>query len=62
MFITCVYVAAGASGYLFSRFVAGLGWTGAGLVQITGFSLAGAALTLLLRPALFSTPRRSESS
>ncbi|WP_326691107.1 MFS transporter [Streptomyces sp. NBC_01795] len=62
MFITCVYVAAGVSGWVFSRFVAALGWTGAGLVQITGFSLAGALLALLLRPALFSTTARSEFS
>lgn len=62
MFITCVYIAAGVSGYVFSRFVAGFGWVNAGLVQVAGFSLAGALLALLLRPASFSTTARSESS
>jgi predicted MFS family arabinose efflux permease len=62
MFITCVYVAAGVSGWALSRFVAGLGWTCAGLVQIAGFSLVGALLALLLRPALFSTTAESEDS
>ena len=62
MFITCIYFAAGVSGYVFSRIVNGLGWAGAGLVQIVGFSVAGALLALLLSPALFSTTTRSESS
>ncbi|MGP3991891.1 MFS transporter [Streptomyces sp. 3N207] len=62
MFITCVYVAAGVSGLVFTRFVADLGWTYAGLVQISGFSLAGALLALLLRPARFSTTAPSEDS
>jgi len=62
MFITCVYIAAGVSGLVFTRFVAGFGWTCAGLVQIAGFSLAGALLALLLRPARFSTTAPSEDS
>jgi MFS family permease len=55
-FITCIYVAAGISGYVFSRIVEALGWVGAGMIQITGLSLVGALLACLLRPALFSTP------
>ncbi|MFJ8856497.1 MFS transporter [Streptomyces sp. NPDC102437] len=62
MFITCVYIAAGVSGWVFSQFVSAFGWTGAGLLQIAGFFLAGALLALLLRPALFSTTTRSELS
>ncbi|MFF9915602.1 MFS transporter [Streptomyces sp. NPDC013457] len=62
MFITCVYVAAGVSGYVFSHLVTGLGWVDAGLVQVAGFSLAGALLALLLRPASFSATPRSETS
>nr|CTQ98248.1 Major facilitator family transporter [Kibdelosporangium sp. MJ126-NF4] len=58
LFITCVYVAAGVAGYVFSRFVGALGWTAAGLVQIAGFSVVGALLALFLRPILFSTAER----
>ncbi|MEV6911899.1 hypothetical protein [Amycolatopsis sp. NPDC051071] len=58
LFITCIYVAAGVAGYVFSRFVGVLGWTGGGLVQIAGLSLIGALLALFLRPILFSTPER----
>jgi MFS family permease len=56
VFITCIYVAAGVSGYVFSRIVEASGWVGAGLIQIAGLSLVGAILACLLRPALFSTP------
>ena len=40
-----------------------LDWVGAGLVQIAGFSVVGALLALLLRPATFSTtaPAGSEA-
>jgi predicted MFS family arabinose efflux permease len=62
VFITCIYLAASASGLLLSRFVNRLSWTTAGLVQIAGFSLAAALLALLLRPSQFSIvpPTRSE--
>lgn len=56
VFITCIYVAAGVSGYVFSRIVEALGWGGAGMIQLAGLSLVGALLACLLRPALFSTP------
>ncbi|MFD0886308.1 aldehyde dehydrogenase family protein [Streptosporangium algeriense] len=55
LFVTCVYVAAGVSGLLFSSLVTATGWTAAAMVQIVGFSVLGAALALLLRPHLFST-------
>ncbi|WP_330232586.1 MFS transporter [Nocardia sp. NBC_00508] len=55
LFITCIYVAAGVAGYLLSRMVTLLGWNSAGLIQIAGLSLVGAALSVLLRPALFSS-------
>jgi MFS family permease len=63
-FITCIYVAAGVAGYLLSRMVGLLGWNGAGLVQIAGFSLIGALLALFLRPAQFSAAAttRTEAS
>lgn len=65
IFITCIYVPAGVSGYVFSRMVEGLGWVGAGLGQLVGFSVLGALLALFLRPSRFSTttrPHRSETS
>ncbi|MGW4474884.1 MFS transporter [Nonomuraea sp. NPDC004354] len=55
LFVTCVYVAAGMAGLLFSTLVAATGWIAAGMVQIVGLSLLGAALALALRPHLFST-------
>ncbi|MEU7852883.1 MFS transporter [Nonomuraea sp. NPDC049141] len=54
LFVTCIYVAAGVSGLLFSRLVSATGWTTAGMVQIVGFSVLGAVLALALRPHLFS--------
>lgn len=63
LFITCIYVAAGVAGLVFSRFVGALDWVGAGLVQIAGFSLIGALLAVFLRPSQFSTtaPAGSET-
>jgi hypothetical protein len=46
---------------LFSRIVNGVGWAGAGLVQIVGFSAVGALLAVFLRPALFSTTAHTGS-
>jgi hypothetical protein len=60
-FITCVYVAAGVAGYVFSRFVGALDWTGAGLVQIAGFSAVGALLAIFLRPSSFSTTAETDA-
>ncbi|MFI0423218.1 MFS transporter [Spongiactinospora sp. 9N601] len=55
VFVTCVYVAASAAGLLFSSLTSAAGWTTAAMIQIVGFSVAGAALALALRPHLFST-------
>lgn len=61
LFVTCIYVAAGVSGYVFSRFVGTVGWVGAGLVQIVGFSVVGALLAVFLRPPQFSTTAQTGS-
>ncbi|TDC04729.1 MFS transporter [Nonomuraea longispora] len=60
LFVTCIYVAAGVAGLLFSTLVEATGWVGAGMVQIVGFSVLGAALALVLRPDLFSRTLPSE--
>ncbi|GAA2444313.1 hypothetical protein GCM10010191_71280 [Actinomadura vinacea] len=55
LFVTCVYVAAGVSGLLFSSLVSAAGWTTAAMVQIVGFSVLGSVLALALLPRQFST-------
>ncbi|WP_433236130.1 MFS transporter [Streptosporangium sp. CA-135522] len=55
LFVTCIYVAAGVAGLLFSSLITVTGWITAGMVQVVGFSILGAALALILRPQLFST-------
>ncbi|MEU7896598.1 MFS transporter [Nonomuraea sp. NPDC049152] len=60
LFVTCVYVAAGLAGLLFSSLISATGWITAGMVQIVGFSVLGAALALALRPHLFSTTTSSQ--
>ncbi|MFI6595905.1 MFS transporter [Nonomuraea sp. NPDC050536] len=60
LFVTCVYVAAGVAGLLFSTLTSLGGWVTAGLIQIAAFSLLGAALALALRPHLFSKTVTSE--
>jgi hypothetical protein len=60
------YVAAAVSGLIFARLVAGMGWQGAGLVQLTLLPLVGLAVLVLVdvrrvhrRPSLRrSGPRR----
>jgi predicted MFS family arabinose efflux permease len=54
LFVTCIYIAAGVAGLLFSSLIAATGWTMAGMVQVVGFSIVGAALAFTLRPQLFS--------
>ncbi|MFI7152877.1 MFS transporter [Nonomuraea sp. NPDC050022] len=54
LFVTCIYVAAGVAGLLFSRLVSATDWITAGMVQIVGFSVLGAVLALTLHPHLFS--------
>jgi len=48
IFVLTYYVAAAFSGTLFATLVGGLGWAGAGLVQVVGVSIAGALLMLLV--------------
>lgn len=60
LFVTCIYVAAGLAGLLFSSLISATGWITAGMVQIVGFSVLGAALALALRPQLFSTTTSSQ--
>jgi len=45
-FVLTYYVAAAFSGTIFAQLVGGLGWSGAGLVQVVLVSLVGAALLL----------------
>jgi hypothetical protein len=54
LFVTCIYIAAGVAGLLFSSLIAATGWITAGMVQIVGFSIVGAALAFTLRPQMFS--------
>jgi predicted MFS family arabinose efflux permease len=55
LFITSIYVAAAFAGLLYSRLVHLSSWTAAGLIQVTGLSLASAVLALSLRRAQLST-------
>ena len=54
LFTTCIYTAAGFAGLAFSLLVGSTDWSTAGLVQITGLSLASGLLALALRTADFS--------
>lgn len=54
LFTTCIYTAAGFAGLVFSLIVGGVGWNMAGLIQITGLSIASGALALALRNPDFS--------
>lgn len=55
LFTSCIYIAAGFAGLLFSLFVGAVGWNGAGLIQITGLSAVSAVAAIALRPREFST-------
>ncbi|MGY1705965.1 MFS transporter [Geodermatophilus sp. SYSU D00697] len=58
LFMLTYYVAAAFSGLLFARLVAGLGWDGAGLVQLTLLPVLGlAALPLVDRRRMVLPPR-----
>jgi predicted MFS family arabinose efflux permease len=50
LFVTSLYASAGVAGYLMGWIAGRAGWVTAGDVQITLFSLTGAALALILRP------------
>jgi len=54
LFVTCIYIAAGFAGLVFSRLVEASSWETAALVQIVGLSLVTAALALTLKRTDFS--------
>jgi predicted MFS family arabinose efflux permease len=54
MFVTSIYAAAAFAGLLMGWIEANHGWPMAGLIQISGLSLAGAVLALALRPSEMS--------
>lgn len=58
LFILTYYVAAAFSGLIFARFVAGMGWQGAGLVQLTLFPLVGLAALVIVDPRRMLLPPR----
>jgi MFS family permease len=56
LFILTYYVAAAVSGLIFARLVAGIGWQGAGLVQLTLLPLLGIAALALVDPRRMLLP------
>jgi MFS family permease len=56
LFILTYYVAAAVSGLIFARLVAGIGWQGAGLVQLTLLPLLGLAALMLVDPRRMLLP------
>ncbi len=56
LFILTYYVAAAVSGLIFARLVAGIGWQGAGLVQLTLLPLLGLAALALVDPRRMILP------
>lgn len=56
LFILTYYVAAAVSGLVFARLVAGIGWQGAGLVQLTLLPLLGLAALALVDPRRMLLP------
>jgi MFS family permease len=59
LFILTYYVAAAVSGLIFARLVAGLGWAGAGLVQLTLLPVVGLAVLALVDVRKMIVPPRS---
>jgi MFS family permease len=56
LFILTYYVAAAVSGLIFARLVAGIGWQGAGLVQLTLLPLLGLAALVIVDPRRMLLP------
>ena len=50
LFVTCVYGSATIAGYVIGWIVGHAGWTVAGNIQLVALCLAGAVISLLLRP------------
>jgi MFS family permease len=59
LFVTCYYGSAAFSGLLFGVLVSAFGWRGAGLIQVSLFSLIGAVMMLLVRTSLFNNAVRA---
>jgi len=58
LFTLTYYVAAAFSGLIFARLVAGMGWSGAGLVQLTLLPVLGLAALALVDPSRMLLPPR----
>lgn len=61
IFILTYYVAAAVSGLLFARLVAGLGWAGAGLVQLTLLPIVGLVALALVDVTRMNIPPRART-
>jgi len=59
LFVTCYYGSAAFSGLLFGALVGWFGWRGAGLVQVTLFSLIGAVILVRVRTSQFNNAPRA---
>jgi DHA1 family inner membrane transport protein len=62
MFVTSFYGAAAFAGYLMGLLANMIGWSHAGLIQITALSVTGVALSLGIRPELMSRTSVHKSS
>jgi len=56
LFVTSLFAAATVAGYAFGWLVKLAGWTDAGNVQLVLLCMAGAAVSLMLQPALMAKP------
>lgn len=56
LYVAAFYIPAALAGYLFSAFVGGTGWGGAGIWQLTVLPLVGAVAALFLDPRRMSRP------
>jgi len=56
LFVTSLFAAATVAGYAFGWLVKLAGWTEAGNVQLVLLCMAGAAVSLMLQPALMAKP------
>ncbi|GAA1219133.1 MFS transporter [Pseudonocardia alaniniphila] len=61
LFMLAYYVAAAVSGLIFARLVAGMGWQGAGLVQLTLLPLVGLAALVLVDTRRMIVPPRQRT-
>jgi hypothetical protein len=54
LYVAAFYIPAAFAGYIFSAFVKGTGWGGAGIWQLTVLPLVGAAALLFIDPSRMS--------